>query len=276
MKQENVAWNKIRNAFVAVLSFCKLKPLKSWLTKYLWSKKRPNNISALSQLQDDRTLHGSSVLKMYNSEKKIKLGWLIQLNYKLFTWKKKNISSGTCTLANISHVNKLLITVVEQDFIHRAGNTVDTCWGSSCDWSVAVGVSAFRKELSAEAQVGEGTVASVQTPPQWFPEGQRSIAREQGCRTCSSVRRSDWCVCCMCKWLLKETRSSWTFRDLLICQSNTAYRLLVINQGCRLFLWIGLWLSMLENNKQSRLQAKQAEYMLVLFSFLFFSCHSLN
>lgn len=78
----------------------------------------------------------------------------------------------------------------------------DICWEKSCDWSVAVGVSAFREELSAEARVGDGTVARVKKPPQSFPEESRSIARERGCLTCSSVRRSDWCVSCFCKWLV--------------------------------------------------------------------------
>lgn len=71
-----------------------------------------------------------------------------------------------CTLANISHVNKLLITSVSWARLYAPSR----CWGSGCDWSVAVGVSAFRRELSAAARAGEGTVASMRKPPRSFPE----------------------------------------------------------------------------------------------------------
>lgn len=60
---------------------------------------------------------------------------------------------------------------LSKTFVNWIRNTVDRCWEGSCDWSFAVGVSAFRAELSAEAQVGrEGTVASLHKPPQSFPE----------------------------------------------------------------------------------------------------------
>ncbi len=55
------------------------------------------------------------------------------------------------------HVNKLLIThQLSKTLCTGAGNAVDRCREERRDWSFAVGVSAFRKELSAEARVGEG------------------------------------------------------------------------------------------------------------------------
>lgn len=130
-----------------------------------------NYFYAGENTRQNENSQGTSVLRVYNSEER----------NKLFLWtlhKKKNISSGSCTLAHISHVNKLPITPVEQDFVHRADNTVDRCWEKSRDWSFAVGVSAFRKELSAEARVGEGGLSRLCRNLSFIPRG--IAVRRQG------------------------------------------------------------------------------------------------
>lgn len=68
----------------------------------------------------------------------------------------KRITCRTWTLANISHVNKQLITSVEQDFMHWASNAVDRCWEKSCDWSVAVGVPHSAKSCRQKRELERG------------------------------------------------------------------------------------------------------------------------
>lgn len=94
------------------------------------------------------------------------------------------------------------------------------------------------RELSAGARAGEATVASVRKPAPASHSRRSSGAsqREQRCLTCSSVRRSGWCVSCVCKWpasCFQKRRAP--VGDWGIYLSGRATKcVLPINQGCGL------------------------------------------
>lgn len=123
----------------------------------------------------------------------------------------QGISFSTCTLANISPVNKQ--TDQTADFMHWAYNAVDRCWEQSCDWSVAVGVSAFRQELSAGAQErrswrGDRRVCAETTSVS--PRG--IIHPPPGSRDALHLRQyADPIGVYPVSWFLKETRLSCRF-----------------------------------------------------------------
>lgn len=111
--------------------------------------------------------------------------------------------------------------------LHWAGSTVDRCWERSCDWCVAVGVSAFRKELSAEAQIGVGTVASEKKPSSVIPRGV-AVQSQGGGMPYMLISTQIRLVRIMHLWisrvmLLGKTRSSYSVRDLFIWLRNIAH-----------------------------------------------------
>lgn len=120
------------------------------------------------------------------------------------------------------------------------------------------------RELSAAAGGANrrrGDRGEEKPPHDHFPGGIAvpSPGEAKGCLTCSSVRRSDWCVSCVRKMTRGEARFGGleTRFDLFIWQRNTAR---TANQS-RLQVVAVQWpvLScMLEHNKQSRLRAEQA------------------
>ena len=120
----------------------------------MWNTKYPP--------QNDQYLRGASVLR-------IQLNWISAKKKKKRRGKKEKNRE---TKSSSAHWPTFLMSTsywshrwVEQDSLAPS-----RCWGGGCDWSVAVGVSAFRTELSAAARAGEGTVASVRKPPRSFPE----------------------------------------------------------------------------------------------------------
>lgn len=155
--------------------------------------KTPDRRSVLSRPQN---LKWTCALRMYNSEKRKRLGWLIKQNdvCELCNISISSDTLATGTLANISHVNKLLITVEQWDSVQSKQH----CWQMLRKelWLVRHG-GCFRipqRAVSRSASWRGGPSRLWRNLLSHSQGNNGPAPGETGCLTCSSVRRSDWCV----------------------------------------------------------------------------------